>query len=451
LKKLIVAATALAVAVLGGAAFGLSAPAAHADPANVWVVNESVATAITGSTFTCNPAGANAVASVLDTLQAASAAQLPGDTTSQTDCVIVGTDGSTSDVTLNARGATVTDTGLTGLVAGSNGTFATAEVTAGTFVSGNTITATQDAVALDSEALTVVGVPQNFDLAVSKDTIQEGNTAAACTSASSTSLPTVGLATATYTDINGNALVGYAVDFNSSSASKLAVAPTATDTAAPITITSMAQTDGSMSAQEKYCGIAAGTANVTATAAATVISGTTASVTRTSSITVTGVPAAIALAAAPASIECNGTNTATVTATVTDSAGNNVVDGTSVTFSVVALGTANPVTTTTTGGTASSVITPLSGTVAGTVVTVSAGSVQQQVTIACTSPVPTVPAVAPTATPKAGTGVTGPNTGTGGYLGSSSSTGFPMWALAALAMASLVLVGGGVVVRRAGK
>ncbi|MDE3095983.1 MAG: hypothetical protein KGK07_08280, partial [Chloroflexota bacterium] len=100
-------------------------------------------------------------------------------------------------------------------------------------------------------------------------------------------------------------------------------------------------------------------------------------------VTVTGAPATIALTASPAAIPCDGKSTSTVTAKVTDSAGNNVVDGTSVTFSVVALGTANPINTTTTGGSASSVITPLSGNTAGTVVTVTSGSAAASILIVC--------------------------------------------------------------------
>ncbi|MDE3097389.1 MAG: hypothetical protein KGK07_15485, partial [Chloroflexota bacterium] len=165
-------------------------------------------------------------------------------------------------------------------------------------------------------------------------------------------------------------------------------------------------------------------------------------------VTVTGAPATIALTASPAAIPCDGTATSTVTAKITDSAGNNVVDGTSVTFSVVALGTANPINTTTTGGSASSVITPLSGNTAGTVVTVTSGSAAASILVGCQPSLatPSAVAAAPTATPV--TGVTAPNTGTGGYLGQSSNAGFPLWTLVALALGSFVLVGGGIVVRR---
>jgi hypothetical protein len=161
------------------------------------------------------------------------------------------------------------------------------------------------------------------------------------------------------------------------------------------------------------------------------------------------VPAAIALTASPAAIPCDGTSTSTVTAKVTDSAGNDVVDNTPVTFSVVALGTANPINTTTTGGSSTSTITPLSGGTAGVVVQVTAGDAASSIRIDCLPALATATAAAGGATATPPGGITGPNTGTGGYLGNDSSSGFPMWTLVALALGSFVLVGGGIVARRA--
>ncbi|MEX2225840.1 MAG: invasin domain 3-containing protein [Dehalococcoidia bacterium] len=166
-------------------------------------------------------------------------------------------------------------------------------------------------------------------------------------------------------------------------------------------------------------------------------------------ITVVGPPATITLTAAPAQIACDGSQTSTVTATIVDSAGNNVANGTDVTFSVVALGTANPINTTTTDGTASSTITPLSGAAAGVTVIVSAGDASASTRVDCSLPIPTV--VAPGATPTSDVGVTPPDTGTGGYLGQDSSAGFPLWTLVALALGSFALVAGGMVTRRAGR
>jgi hypothetical protein len=171
-------------------------------------------------------------------------------------------------------------------------------------------------------------------------------------------------------------------------------------------------------------------------------------------ITVGGAPANIALTAVPPQIRCDGSETSTVTATVTDSDGNNVADGVPVEFSVVALGTANPIDTETVDGTASSTITPLSNASAGVTVLVTAGDdeidnvVQASIRVDCALPIATQPTPAPTAP----TGVIGgPDTGNGGYLGQSDSAGLSVWMLVALAAGSVVLVTGGLVARRAGK
>jgi hypothetical protein len=168
-------------------------------------------------------------------------------------------------------------------------------------------------------------------------------------------------------------------------------------------------------------------------------------------IAVVGAPAAIVLTAAPPSIICNGTNSSTVTATVTDDEGNTVAGGTNVNFSVVALGTANPINFGTVEGVASSQITPLAGTIAGVTVVVTAGDAEASILINCNTPdAPGTPiAPAPTATP--GGGITGPDTGNGGYLGQDSSSGVSAWMLIALALGAVALVGGGVLARRAAK
>lgn len=166
-------------------------------------------------------------------------------------------------------------------------------------------------------------------------------------------------------------------------------------------------------------------------------------------VTVVGEPATVALTADPAAIACDGTQTSTVTAKVTDSDGNNVANGTSVEFSVVALGTANPITAKTTDGAASSTITPLSGATAGVVVLVTAGDAQASIRIDCSLPIQ--PTTGPQATPTRPGGITGPDTGNGGYLGQDGSAGFPMWTLVALALGSVALVAGGMVTRKVSK
>ncbi len=163
-------------------------------------------------------------------------------------------------------------------------------------------------------------------------------------------------------------------------------------------------------------------------------------------------PASIALTASPAQIACDGSATSSVTAKVTDSAGDNVADGVTVLFSVVALGTANPINVKTAAGSASSTITPLSGATAGVTVVVSAGEAQASIRVDCSLPIPTPTSAAPVPTPTGGRGaITVSDTGNGGYLGQDGSAGFPAWTLVALALGSVALVAGGLVTRRAGK
>ena len=199
-----------------------------------------------------------------------------------------------------------------------------------------------------------------FSLTVAKTTIQEGATT--CGLTDSTTGPTKSAAVATYTDVNSHNLVGYATTWTplySASGGKLGVAGTGT------TVSLLLADGTTIAGYNVVCSKAAGTGTVTATAAAGQVAGVTGALARTQDVTVTGVPASVALTASPAQIACDGTQTSTVTAKVTDSAGNNVADGTTVTFNVVALGTANPINAMTTGGSATSVITPLSGGNAG--------------------------------------------------------------------------------------
>lgn len=174
-------------------------------------------------------------------------------------------------------------------------------------------------------------------------------------------------------------------------------------------------------------------------------------------LTIGGVPSAVGLTASASQIKCDGTETSTITAKVTDSAGNNVADGVPVSFSVVALGTANPINTVTTDGVATSVITPLSNSSAGVTVIVTAGNsdlaaqVQTSILVSCALPLATQPTLAPpVVAPTARTGIGGPDTGNGGYLAQDGSS-FPMWTLIVLALGSMTLVAGGAVARRAGK
>lgn len=170
----------------------------------------------------------------------------------------------------------------------------------------------------------------------------------------------------------------------------------------------------------------------------------------TAELTVVGEPAEVVLAASPASIACDGTASSTVTATVTDSDGNNVADGVEVSFDVVALGTADPINVDTADGTASSTITPLSNASAGVTVLVTAGDVERSIRVDCSLPIPPQPTTptGPVPTPTR-TGIVGPDTGNGGYA--DQDAGFPMWTLIALAIGSVALVAGGVVTRKVTK
>jgi hypothetical protein len=463
LKKLIVMAAAIAVAIIGFG--GLTATTTHADPYKIWVVNQNVANYLNAGAVDFT-ALTDADVAQLDDFATASAGQIGPDMANAGDVfIVVQTDGSTNTVTLNGRGlacSSVTGGTLgvicdgaaveTPVLVGTSGQFIVWQITdAGTFADGNFVTATQDGTALNSEALNLVGSAHDISLTVTKDTIQEANSGS-CGPTSSTSAPTRGAAVAEYVDINGNALVGYMPTFSSSSGSTMLVGDGTGAGDTSFQATTMLLSDGStIAGYDVICGVAAGSATLSAktTANEGTVMGNAGAVTRTQDITVTGVPASIALTASPATIACDGSATSTVTAKVTDADGNDVVDNTNVNFSVVALGTANPINVKTASGEASSTITPLSGSTAGVTVIVTSGDAQASIRVDCAQPVPTVPAATPTST--GGGVIVGPNTGTGGYLGQDGSAGFPMWTLVALVLGSLVLVGGGMVTRRAGK
>jgi len=78
-------------------------------------------------------------------------------------------------------------------------------------------------------------------------------------------------------------------------------------------------------------------------------------------ITIVDLPDNVALSVAPQPVVCDGVNAGTVSATVTTADGSNVANGTRVFWSVVALGTANPLSSTTTDGVATTSVVPLAG------------------------------------------------------------------------------------------
>jgi hypothetical protein len=370
---------------------------AAANPAQIWVVNEYVANAIaaqSGGSFACTAASADTNLALLDAIETASAHQINSDTAhAGRPCIIVRTDGSTTNIALNGRGL-VCATACTGLAtivpsAGANGAFATDEITGnGTFTSGNVVSAVQDSVVIDSSALSLAAQAHNITLFAPKNTVQEGATV--CPLAANPAIPANGVATATYTDINGTPLVGYQPTFTTSNAGVFAIGTGAgAINATSQQATSMLQPDGTtVAAADAYCGVSTGVATLGATSAAGEIIGVAGAVTRTVDITVTGVAATIDLSASPAALVCDGTARSTVTATVKDGAGNNVVDGTPVNFSVVSLGTANPVNAVTSGGVATSEITPLGGNNSGVAVNVTSGAAAASIAITCEPPGP---------------------------------------------------------------
>ena len=269
----------------------------------------------------------------------------------------------------------------------------------------------------------VVGPAEDIALALVPDgNVQEGVTKSQCDddphlTPLDSSVFTDGVAepeknglTATVTDDDGTELAGICVEYSSDDedVANLNLARSVT----------WALDAGTLAAN-LFCGDEVGTATITGTALS-VVDLTIASFAEVEDaevdVTVIGAPDAMTLTASPATITCDGVNSSTVSATLVDSKGNKVVDGTDVRFEVVALGISDPITATTAGatGAAESKVTPLSGVSAGVVVLVSVESadLEGSIRIDCTLPVaPPPPPVSPT-----GPTVVPPGTGDGGYL-----------------------------------
>jgi adhesin/invasin len=298
----------------------------------------------------------------------------------------------------------------------------------------------QDSTSL-TETLSVVGTGDDITLTLVETTIQtDADTGEDCTDdddlavtdSGALSNPDSTIAIVVATDNDGTALTRESVTISSDD-----------DDIATIGDTTVVTVDGGDSGVAFFAVICGQDDTGTAT-----ISVTGAGEDADAELTVVGPAANVALTASPSQIACDGSQTSTVSATVTDADGNNVANGTTVTFSVVALGTANPINTTTTDGTASSTITPLSGATAGVTVIVTSGDASASIRVDCSLPIPTV--APPGASPTPPGGVRPPDTGNGGYLGQDSA-GFPLWTLVALALGSFALVAGGMVTRRVGR
>jgi hypothetical protein len=161
-------------------------------------------------------------------------------------------------------------------------------------------------------------------------------------------------------------------------------------------------------------------------------------------ITIVGPPASItSVVSEPAEIPCDGTSSTTLTVTVVDENGDLVANGTDVEFSLQVLGTANPISVKTSDGVAKSTITPLAaiGTGAPVIITAGEDDAQTSVLVKCAAGSPQQPAQ-PGATPGAGqpgTGITGPDTGSGGLSGGRGELSY--WPAIALFVAAMGLVG----------
>jgi hypothetical protein len=396
-------------AIAGSALLQLAdgrAPVTHANPAQVWVVNDHVGGAVLGmsaaafdtalQTSAATRSGANLTPSNLSLIEAQGGDQVSA--TSQGAAfaghvfVVVLSDGSGTNMTLNGRGLNCTPAcdAITSTSPDPIDHVAVWAVSdAGTHSPGDTIAVTvaQDAVTLDSSTVTIVGQAHDVELTLAdnKTTIQEQ--AGGCGLTSDGSAPGRATAVVTYTDINGTPLAGYGPTVATSATSVMLVGNAGATGAQQQAVTTMVHTDGKTAGEDVVCGVTPGVATLSATTVGAEIEGIVGTVTRTAQITVTGLPANLALTASPALITCDGPQTSTVVATVTDSNGNGVVDGTPVNFSVVSEGTANPINTTTTGGSASSTITPFLG-ANGVFVVVTAGAVQASIRIDCQSPFP---------------------------------------------------------------
>jgi hypothetical protein len=276
--------------------FGSLRPApAHANPAKIWVINDNVASAIAASpvspssfdTALATSAGRAPYLTQFDAFQSASGGQVAPAAAipfAGTVFVVVQTDGSGTNVTVNGRGLTcipacdavtastpdATDHILVYLVTGT-----------GSHSAGDafTVTAIQDAVSLDSRTIAVVGQAHDIALSVTKTAIQAG--LVSCSLSDNAGSPQRTGASATYTDISGTPVVGYGTTWVSSSVPNMLMAQYLTP--------SMVQPDGvTVAAANIACGVSAGSADLQA---ANYLSGAVigvAVVTRTQTITVSG-------------------------------------------------------------------------------------------------------------------------------------------------------------------
>jgi hypothetical protein len=164
---------------------------------------------------------------------------------------------------------------------------------------------------------------------------------------------------------------------------------------------------------------------------------------QTIEITVLGPPdAASAVTVTPAQVACDGTQSAEVAVTLVDENGDLVANGHEVEFSLQVLGTANPITATTTDGIAKSIITPLAAIGTGAPVVITSGDFATSALVQCAAGSPQQPGATPgpgTGTGQPGSGISGPDTGSGGQLGGRGELN--AWPAVALFVAAMGLSG----------
>ncbi len=336
-----------------------------------------------------------------------------------------------------------------------------------------TVTVRQSITNVATLAFNVVGEPRNVAFTTLESTIQNGITdlqadcnlptdAAGFLEANSNPFKAIVLAKAL--DIDGNSVTGAIVNwtpsFGTDPVTKFKVFDGDTKSAgmaAPLTPTLDLGSFG-FGAPNIICGTTnPGTVTVKAELSKTVVSGSNTLTldpqgsdgVKTVDFKVVGEPASISAVADPAAINCDGTSTSTITATVLDAAGDPVATGNEVHFDVQVLGTANPVNAKTNDkGVVTSTITPLAVGATGVPVSVTIGDLATSVRIDCQAGGAPAgggappPAGAAGGAAGGGTGViTGPNTGTGDALAGSGS-GVSAWAYALLALGAVALSAG---------
>jgi hypothetical protein len=161
----------------------------------------------------------------------------------------------------------------------------------------------------------------------------------------------------------------------------------------------------------------------------------------------------LALSVDPPAINCDGVTSATVNATVTNKDGDNAADGTDVSWSVQALGTANPLVSNVTAGKTSTTVTPLAGNVSGVTVIADVNGNQASTLVSCAPGGSLPPPAGGGQQPGGGTAggggrptIVGPDTGSGGDLDGAGP--LSAWPAVALFVAAMGLVGARWAIRR---